>query len=630
MTSVGGARWTSLIGLLAAASAAYGQIIKEGPVPDPVAVQPILDVAMQSPAICRGPDGAYYLTGLTGDGVSLWKSADLRTWAALGPIWPGKVVSPKIHFIKKTFYIPYSRDGFGCGLLKSESGKAEGPYRDLGLITPEGRSLSLFEDEDGAVYMALGEGWIARMKDDLSGPAESPRLVMPKSGSDLGNSPFTVGRDGAFLFKRKGKYYLVCSEWTSRTGYPVHDAHVAGADSIYGPYECRHMFLAHGGNTSLFEDEKGNWFATMCGDDVRARFRNRPAIVPLVWAKYELYWARGGKIEFPFKPMYVITERGVWDQLRPLTQDCIRDISVLVQGDYVYYTGSVYAKRANYKVVLFRFPLKDISRVARGQADVEMRTIMEFKDIPWLDLENRMKYGVGKRGQPGETLISSMDTKIHYMNGTFYMTFALYNMDGFAGKSTLDDGKTFTWGSGILRSKSGTWEGPWESVARGPYSHVGLRQDQQGQICFLGRLGKHVLQADNTLVQVKGSEKEDALVPAGLDGLAFGDDGPALGSGEWNGAASLNIEGRPGSTYDKAVQFDPVKGFLPPYPRPTSIMSHLSSAKEFSDDKGRWWHTFFGNDSTAPWFERMGIIPLTVRQKGKETIIDIADEWPQD
>jgi len=73
-----------------------------------------------------------------------------------------------------------------------------------------------------------------------------------------------------------------------------------------------------------------------------------------------------------------------------------------------------------------------------------------------------------------------------------------------------------------------------------------------------------------------------------------------------------------------------VKGLLPPYPRPTSIMSHLSSAKEFSDDKGRWWHTFFGNDSTAPWFERMGIIPLTVRQKGKETIIDIADEWPQD
>jgi hypothetical protein len=623
-------RRIGVLGLMTIASVAHGQVIKEGPVPDPVAEKPLLDVALQSPAICRGPAGTFYLTGKTDAGVALWQSTDLKKWEALGQVWAGHVTSPKIHFIKGTFYIPYSRNGFGCGLLRSKTGKAQGPYEDLGLITPEGASLTLFEDEDKAVYMAMDEGWVARMKDDLSGPAERPRLVIPKAGSDLGNSPFTVGRTGAFLFKRQGTYYLAAAEWTSRTGYPVYDTYVAAAEKIDGPYECRHLMVAHGGASTVFAVDGDQWYATMGGDDVRARFRNRAALVPLEWRTYELYWNRGGKLPFPAKPMHVITERGVWDQLRPLTPDRIRDISVLGRGDYVYYTGSVYAKRANYKVVLFRFPVKDISRAARGQANVEMRTIMEFKDIPWLDLENRMKYGVGKRGQPFETLISSMDTKIHYMNGTFWMTFALYNVDGLAGKSTLDDGKTYTWGSGILRSKSGTWEGPWESVARGPYSHVGLREDEKGEIFFLGRLGKHVVKPDNTLEFIKNPGKEDPRIPEGLAGLAFGDDGPPLGCGEWNGPASLHIEGRPGGTYDKAVRFDPVKGFLPPYPRPTSIMSHLSSATEFRDDKGRWWHTFFGNDSTAPWFERMGMIPLTVRQNGNETIIDIADEWSKD
>ena len=101
-------RMICLIGLIALPALAAP------PTPDPVAVAPFPDVAMRSPSIGRGPDGTFYLTGTTGDGVSLWKSADLKKWDALGQVWQGKgLTSPKIHFVKGAFYIPYSRNGFG-------------------------------------------------------------------------------------------------------------------------------------------------------------------------------------------------------------------------------------------------------------------------------------------------------------------------------------------------------------------------------------------------------------------------------------------------------------------------------------------------------------------------------------
>jgi hypothetical protein len=53
----------------------------------------------------------------------------------------------------------------GCGLLKSTSGKPEGPYVD---VQPNERigdeiDASLFEDEDGTVYFLWHSGKIARM-----------------------------------------------------------------------------------------------------------------------------------------------------------------------------------------------------------------------------------------------------------------------------------------------------------------------------------------------------------------------------------------------------------------------------------------------------------------------------------
>lgn len=165
-------------------------------------VQPLLDVPLIDAAITRGPDGMYYLTGTTGtpdpgsssinfsinDGIRLWRSKDLRSWKELGLVAPRSTVkanvgdlgllrtareademrgllAPELHFIKGGAYLTYSLKPCGTGLLKSRSGRPEGPYEDVGLITPYGQDASLFAAEDGLVYWVFGGGWIARMND---------------------------------------------------------------------------------------------------------------------------------------------------------------------------------------------------------------------------------------------------------------------------------------------------------------------------------------------------------------------------------------------------------------------------------------------------------------------------------
>ena len=143
------------------------------------------------------------------------------------PLW-----APEIHYIKGTFWLTYSMPGWdgtaktsGSGLLKSTTGKPEGPYDD---VQPDERlgdeiDASLFEDDDGAVYFLWHCGKIARMKPDMSGLAEPYRWLKttdadpnPKHHSELcagifGKDSFDhVGYEGMFLFKAGGRYYLCC------------------------------------------------------------------------------------------------------------------------------------------------------------------------------------------------------------------------------------------------------------------------------------------------------------------------------------------------------------------------------------------------------------------------------------
>lgn len=672
-----------------------------GPVEWPVKVRPFLDVPMQNPAICRATDGTYVLTGTVAskpqalpdparfqnnDGIWLWQSADLKTWTPLGQVWsierdaakspksawqlkrrvpnpdcwiapegcdyapppdqPARgMISPKIHFSRGTYWITYSMNGWGCGLLKSATGKPEGPYEDLGQITPRGGSASLFADDDGAVYWLMDGGWIARMKDDLTGLAETPRLLQAKPDAVLPTSPMPVGRRGAFLFKRKGVYCLTSAEWTGRTGFPVNDTMVATARNVYGPYEYRHLMTAHGGESTVFEGEGGQWYATLSGSDVRAAFRDRPALVPLTWIRQSMYFDAQIVDEYPFKAQHLITERGCWDKARPLFDYHFRDpvfMTLPHQDGYIYFSGSMSDWRLVEELWLFRFKAADTSKVGRGLVPVEGRVVMRLKDLPWLDYKTRLEHGKGQWGY-GWTM-HFMDGKVCGFDDTLYMTFNLYGLPNREMDKSHDGGKTFPSGSGLIRSTPGDpWGSPWVSLMRHQAEHQLPRKGPDGQFY----LGNQKLLPDLTgpAPDAEPFSYHRMMTPRTVDGTRLSSEG--IGAGHINDSTHLfggwvlhgvPTNGRnllPGVmghdiTYDTAWSFSETGAETGPYPRPVQV-PHTGGGWGFRDDKGRLWSCFFGDENTGPWERRLGIIPLKeIKKDGRTVWVDIADEWPED
>lgn len=169
--------------------------------PDTAAVIKLMDTPLRDTSICLGPGNTYYMTGAIqpfwkyNEGVKLWKSPDLVHWEPLGMVWKygdspwhkkyleakKPLWAPEVHYLKRTFWLTYSMPGWdgtpktsGSGLLRSATGKPEGPYVD---VQPDERlgdeiDASLFEDTDGTVWFVWHSGKIAPMKRDMSGLAE--------------------------------------------------------------------------------------------------------------------------------------------------------------------------------------------------------------------------------------------------------------------------------------------------------------------------------------------------------------------------------------------------------------------------------------------------------------------------
>jgi len=255
-------------------------------------IRPLFDYPLRDTSICVGGDGLYYLTGTTGyptwwktnEGVRVWRSRDLKTWEPLGLVWSIEdgtwqkkfhgdrraLWAPEIHYLKGTFWLTHSMNFGGCGLLKSISGKAKGPYEDVhprGPITGN-IDASLFEDDDGKVYFVWQNGRIARMNEAMTGLAEEPRLLKPANNRH-------VGFEGAYLTRFDGRYYLICADFIHGNYHCM----VAMSEKIFGPYGPRYLAVPHGGHNMFFQDRDGNRWATFFGNDPRAPFRERPAIL---------------------------------------------------------------------------------------------------------------------------------------------------------------------------------------------------------------------------------------------------------------------------------------------------------------------------------------------------------------
>jgi len=130
---------------------ASGSVVAQGLLPD---IKPILDVHMRDTQIILGGDGNYYMTGSTGtdiwqynDGIELWMSPDLQHWKYLGLVWSiekdggwekdwrlknGRPIrsiwAPEIHYLRGNYYLCFGMPPGGMSILKSTTGKPEGPY----------------------------------------------------------------------------------------------------------------------------------------------------------------------------------------------------------------------------------------------------------------------------------------------------------------------------------------------------------------------------------------------------------------------------------------------------------------------------------------------------------------------
>ncbi len=299
----------------------------------PLPLRQLLDTPLRDTSICRGPDGVWYMTGTVApfwsynEGISVWRSPDLERWEALGMIWrygtsawhkpflkaKKPLWAPEIHYLRKTFWLTYSMPGWdgtaktsGSGLLRSTTGKAEGPYEDVHPNERLGDEIdaSLFEDRDGSVYFLWHSGKIARMTTDLTGFAEPFRWLKssavdsdPKHHSTLcagifGTNSFDhIGYEGMFLFQHEGRYYLSCAEnFDGR-----YSCTVATSTQLYGPYSPRYEAIPHGGHNVFFTDAKGQWWSTYFGSDPGAPWQERPGILPVQFdadGKLQPAWAK--------------------------------------------------------------------------------------------------------------------------------------------------------------------------------------------------------------------------------------------------------------------------------------------------------------------------------------------------
>lgn len=297
---------------------ATGVAVDKGLVPP---IKPAIELHVRDAVVALGGDGNYYMTGSTGDniwaytkGVELWKSSDLHSWEYLGLVWdidrdadqwvkgwrkhPHRAVravwAPEIHYLKGNYFICFSMCPGGIGILKSSTGKPEGPY--INAFEREGPIVNgidptLFEDENGKVYFTYGgAARIALLKEDLSGFAQPFEEV---TFNDLDLNPNhhakkcerrgmkDLGHEGAVLFKRKGKYYLGAAD--SYEGR--YSTCVAMSDHIYGPYVMRHEGIPCGGGTGYFEDKDGNWWCSYFGNDPQSHFREKVGFIKVAFDK---------------------------------------------------------------------------------------------------------------------------------------------------------------------------------------------------------------------------------------------------------------------------------------------------------------------------------------------------------
>lgn len=269
------------------------------PIPmDPVPGQRAPFPWIRDTSIERGGDGYYYMTGTSGnlDAIHLWRSPDLRHFSYWRPayqldstnpdVWfnrtPGRLLwAPEIHYLKQNYWIPWCvNQELGMGLLKSSTGKPEGPYVSVSPanvpLLPTLIDSSLFQDDDGSVYYLWQARSLRKLNSQMNGFDGDMVELMTIEAEQ-------VGYEGIFLRKIGKWYVLLGAEWNGGTPREegTYDMMYAVSKTLRGPYSRRRVGVPHAGHSTLFQDTDGAWNLAFFGNDRTAPFRAGAGVAPL-------------------------------------------------------------------------------------------------------------------------------------------------------------------------------------------------------------------------------------------------------------------------------------------------------------------------------------------------------------
>lgn len=491
---------------------------------------PVLDIPLADVSITKGADDAYYMTGTVAsqeqnrshnshnsheshkshpadfqnnDGIHLWRSTDLATWNYVGKVWdierdgsawakqyriPGDnparrdfargVTAPDIRFADGTFWIAYSMNGRGVGLLKSRTGKAEGPYEDLSRLAGNGGSPSFFEDNDGAAYLTWGQLLLAKLDDSrtkLTGTTQSLLWAMAPlrpggwAYGGMGEADL-IDPQGGFLFRyenpatKERRVGLTFSAITQSYGRANREAFIASAPAVNGPWAAPLLMVRHGGQNNVFTGPDGALYASFSGGDPSAVFRDQPGLVKLE--------PRGGR-EFNGEPVKAspkttedfFTARGPWDEIvQTIPRPGWRDPRFNRIGD-TWYAGfsppgtKAPSRSLNAGVVIWQSKdLKNWTSLHRpdasreGLEDWDALPVYSFREMKedegWPSAETPTEFNAafGKDYHVWHTMI-------HKFGDDYYITCWMGGVEG----------KNF--GGYILKSQTGKPEGPYKRIS---------------------------------------------------------------------------------------------------------------------------------------------------------------------
>ena len=248
---------------------------------------PILQGDYSDPDVIRVDEDFYLIASSFTylPGIPVLHSRDLVHWETIGyavshlpfarynaPAHKCGAWAPSIRYHNGLFYVYVCLPDEGLFAFTAEdpAGEWQEHYvKDVcGWIDP-----CPFWDEDGQAYLLHGFAnsrcginnilYLHRMSPDGLRILDKGRLAY--SGDDCGDT--TV--EGPKMYRRKGKYYILCPAGGVTGGYQL----ALRADSPYGPYE-RKIVLAQG-NTPVNGPHQGGWVDDGRGGDYFIHFQDR-------------------------------------------------------------------------------------------------------------------------------------------------------------------------------------------------------------------------------------------------------------------------------------------------------------------------------------------------------------------